>query len=354
MAADSSVFEGDLNVDHVVFYVGDVDQAVTEFGDRYGLAVLARSPQDAPVRSVAVGRGDIRLVFTEAVADDDPAAAYLTAHGDGVADIALGVTDTHAAFQAAVARGAQPVAEPTVRDGIVTATILGFGDVTHTFVQRPAGQTGLPGLVPVAEQPPEDTGLRTLDHFAICVEAGQLNPTVEFYEKVLDFRMIFEEKVIVGAQSMDSKVVQSVSKAVTLTLLEPDITRKPGQIDDFLKNHGGSGVQHIAFTTADIVTTVRQLGQRGVDFLNTPGTYYELLRERIAQTRHSVDDLRDLAILVDEDHDGQLYQIFTRSVHPRHTFFLEVIERAGAQTFGSGNIKALYEAVEAERIRAAR
>lgn len=351
MATGGSVFEKDLTVDHVTFYVGDADRAARELGHRYGLTVLARSPEGAPVRSIAVGRGDIHLVFTEPVTDDDPATAYVAAHGDGVADIALGVTDAHTAFTEAVARGARPVAEPTERDGMVVATIMGFGDVTHTFVQRPAGETGLPGLVPVAEPAPEDTGLHMLDHFAVCVEAGRLDPTVEFYQHVLDFQMIFEEKIIVGGQAMDSKVVQSASGAVTLTLIAPDTSRKPGQIDEFLKNHGGSGVQHIAFTTNDIVSSLRRLRQRGVEFLTTPGAYYDLLSERVEGIRHPVDDLRELNILVDEDHHGHLYQIFTRSTHPRSTLFFEVIERAGAQTFGSGNIKALYEAVEAERLR---
>jgi 4-hydroxymandelate synthase len=349
-----SVFEKDMNIDHVVFYVVDAGRAAAELVDKYGLMVLARSPEGGQVRSVAVGRGDITLVFTEAMTDDHPAAAYVEAHGDGVADIALGVTDAGVAFTEAVRRGARPVAGPVERDGVVTAAIMGFGDVVHTFVERRAGGTGLPGLLPVAGIPNDDTGVRVLDHFAVCLTAGQLEPTVEFYLTVLDFRMIFEEKIYVGTQSMNSKVVQSASGAVTFTLIEPDTTRDPGQIDEFLKNHGGPGVQHIAFTSTDIVASINRLRQRGVEFLTTPDAYYDLLAERVERTRHPVADLRDQHILVDEDHDGQLYQIFTRSTHPRGTLFLEIIERAGARTFGSGNIKALYEAVEAELAKASR
>ncbi|MDQ2583573.1 4-hydroxyphenylpyruvate dioxygenase [Saccharothrix yanglingensis] len=345
MAAQAgSAFEG-MTVDHTVFYVGDADRAAGELVDKYGLAALGTS-ETSSVRSVAVGGGTIRLVFTQAVTDDTPAAAYVKVHGDGVADIALGVADARAAFAEAVRRGARPVAGPAVVDDAVVATIMGFGDVVHTFVERPGGTPG-GGPAPAG-------GLRLLDHFAVCLEAGRLAPTVEFYETVLDFRMVFEEKIVVGAQSMNSKVVQSTSGGVTLTLIEPDTSRKPGQIDDFLKNHGGAGVQHIAFATDGIVDSVRRLRARGVELLTTPAAYYDQLVDRLELTRYSAAELAELDLLVDEDQDGKLYQIFARSTHPRGTFFFEIIERAGARTFGSGNIKALYQAVEAEHSRTAR
>jgi 4-hydroxymandelate synthase len=161
--------------------------------------------------------------------------------------------------------------------------------------------------------------------------------------------MIFTEHIVVGAQAMNSKVVQSGSGHVTLTLIEPDVSRAPGQIDGFLKNHGGAGVQHIAFTAKDIVSSVDSISSRGIDFLTTPAMYYELLTRRLELAAHSTADLRRLNILVDQDSHGQLFQIFARSVHPRRTFFLEIIERLNARTFGSANIKALYEAVELQR-----
>jgi 4-hydroxymandelate synthase len=148
---------------------------------------------------------------------------------------------------------------------------------------------------------------------------------------------------------MESTVVQSRSGAVTLTLIEPDESAAPGQIDEFLKSHQGPGVQHVAFSTRDAVRAVRILGRRGVAFLTTPPAYYDLLRERVHLPDSKVESLRATSVLVDEDHDGQLFQIFTASTHPRHTLFFEVIERQGARTFGSANIKALYEAVERER-----
>ncbi|GAB3484224.1 4-hydroxyphenylpyruvate dioxygenase [Amycolatopsis cihanbeyliensis] len=355
MSKEPSGVLDDLVLDHVVFHVGDADSRSAEFMRDYGLDVCARSGDrqgGSGVYSVAVGKRDISMVFTEPMTDDHPATAYVQAHGDGVADIAMVTSDARAAYAEALRRGARSMAEPAEIDGVVTASIMGFGDVVHTFVQRPENSDPLvpPGFTPVSREAEVDTGVAVLDHFAVCLEGGQLDPTVEFYENVLGFPAIFEEKIVVGAQAMNSKVVQSPSGTVTLTLIEPDLTRDPGQIDEFLKNHGGAGVQHIALTTESIVESVDMMTARGVEFLNTPGAYYDKLGERIELDRHSIPSLRELGILVDEDHDGQLFQIFARSTHPRGTFFMEVIERAGARTFGSGNIKALYEAVEAERL----
>ncbi|MET8569915.1 4-hydroxyphenylpyruvate dioxygenase [Streptomyces sp. NPDC004783] len=348
----------DLDVDHVGFSVGNLTEATEFFVKGYGMEVFAHSvpgTSEETARQVSLGGGNIRMLLTDAQDTDHPAAAYVNRHGDGVSDIALSTADAAGAFAEAVRRGAVPVAEPRERDGVVTATIGGFADVTHTFVQRATGldPRALPGLSPAGRgdaqaRPDAPAGLHTVDHFAVCLEAGQLAPTVAFYETVLDFEMVFTERIIVGGQAMDSQVVQSRSGAVTLTLIEPDTSREPGQIDTFIKEHGGGGVQHVAFATDDIVGAVRRLGADGVGFLTTPSTYYDMVPERLDLRRHSLDALRESNILVDEDQDGQLLQIFTKSAHPRGTLFFEVIERLGARTFGSGNIKALYTAVEME------
>ncbi len=348
-----SPFEG-MSVDHVEFYVSDVAGVSESLVGGYGFAVHARSDwsaTDAHTRSVGLGRNQIRLVLTEPRVDDHPATAYIGKHGDGVANIAIRVPDTRAAFAEAVRRGARPVSGPAVHGDLVLATIGGFGDVVHTFVQRPAGadERALPGLSPVSEAPDWDAGLFAMDHFAVCVEAGQLDPMVSYYEQILDFDMTFTEYIVVGEQAMNSKVVQNKSRTITLTLIEPDLSRASGQIDEFLKNHGGAGVQHIAFNTDDIVRAVGAIRDHGVEFLSTPDAYYSLLGERLQPAKHSLEALHGLNILVDQDHLGQLFQIFARSVHPRKTLFFEVIERLGAQTFGSGNIRALYEAVELQR-----
>ncbi|MGW3040415.1 4-hydroxyphenylpyruvate dioxygenase [Kitasatospora sp. NPDC001159] len=350
MSADHKTrcFTG-LTVDHIQVYVSDIASKAEALAGNYGLCPVGSARVPGTAHSYTLASSDILFVLTEPMTEDHPGSAYLEQHGEGVADIALGTDDARAAFHEAVRRGASPVAEPVERDGFVLASIMAFGDVVHTFVQRPAGAArhALPGFLPQTDlQASAELGLRKVDHFAICVEAGQLDQVVGFYCDVLDFAMIFEERIVVGTQAMNSKVVQSASGLVTLTVIEPDLSRDPGQIDSFLKNHGGAGVQHVAMATEDIVASVGELVRRGVDFLSTPGTYYELLADRIEVSRHSVDELRALNLLVDEDHEGQLFQVFARSTHPRGTYFFEVIERAGARTFGSGNIKALYEAVE--------
>ena len=341
----------DMTVDHVEFYVSDISAKAAWWVDRYGFAVSATSDATAPARSVVLTHSAVELVLTEATDAEHVAAAYVRKHGDGVANIGLGVVDAEAAFHEAVRRGARPVAAPTRTDGVTVAAIAGFGDVVHTFIQRDADvpRRALPRLRP--DDAVADAGVRLgeLDHFAVCVEAGDMDETVAFYRDVLDFEMTFEERVEVGRQAMTTKVVKSTSGAVILTLIEPDVTCEPGHIDSFLRDHGGAGVQHMAFASDDIVSTLDALAARGVEFLAAPESYYTMLAERVTPIRHGIEKLRARNILVDEDHDGQLYQIFTMSVHPRDTIFFELIERLGSRSFGSGNIKALYAAVELQR-----
>ncbi|EXU62886.1 4-hydroxyphenylpyruvate dioxygenase [Streptomyces sp. PRh5] len=353
----------DLAIDYVELYVENLDSSAFQWVDRYAFDIVG-SGGSADHRSLALRHGRITLVLTQATSDRHPASAYVLSHGDGVADIALRTADVRAAFETAVANGAGVHRRPARHTGdgpSVTAAVHGFGDVVHTLVERaPDTGPGLPaGFVPMdgEERPdgpgagagPAEAGLLDIDHIAVCLGTGGLGPAVAYYQQALGFRDVFAEHIVVGAQAMHSKVVQSPSGTVTLTLIEPDDTALPGQIDEFLKSHQGSGVQHLAFSSHDAVGSVRALSDRGVTFLSTPDAYYDLLGERIDLSPRRLADLRATGVLADEDHDGQLFQIFTASTHPRHTLFYEVIERQGAQTFGSANIKALYEAVELER-----
>ncbi len=351
-------------IDHLEFYVADASDAADELCAAYGFRIHGEGGPEtglAGQRSVLVRLADIQILLTSAVSADHPAAEYVRRHGDGVAMIAFSVDDAAAAFGEAVQLGADGITEPAVYERnfsrVTFATVSGFGDVAHRFVERhgpvddfapsaletsvaPTGVDGTSGR--------NDDVVDTIDHVALCVPAGTLAGVVARYCDVFGFSQIFEERIEVGSQAMDSKVVQCPSGGVTFTMLEP-AGAEPGQIDQFLRSHGGAGVQHVAFGTSDISTAVRTLQGRGVRFLTTPPAYYEALQRRLGAAEIPVQQLRDLNVLADRDPWGLMFQIFTQSVHPRRTLFFELIERRGALTFGSRNIRALYEAVERER-----
>jgi 4-hydroxymandelate synthase len=353
-----------LGIDHLEFYVGDARQAAYFLCTAFGFRVSGQGgpPTGLPgQRSLLLRHGDIRIVLTSGLVADHPATAYVGRHGDGVAIIALETDDVEATYAEVVRRGGTSIAPPRVyeRGGsrVVMATVSGFGDVTHHLVERHGSRAEfLPGAIVMnadANAERDDELLEVIDHAAICVPAGEIAATSKYYQEVFGFAEIFEEYIEVGGQGMDSKVVQSPSREVTFTLIEPDPKRRPGQIDDFLSWHAGAGVQHIAFRTSDIVTAVQTFADRGVGFLSTPSSYYDALEQRLGAIDLPIGDLRKLGVLVDTDHWGEMYQIFTQSMHVRRTLFLELIERHGALTFGTSNIKALYEAKERELGRSA-
>jgi 4-hydroxymandelate synthase len=294
--------------------------------------------------------------------DGGPVADYLSKHGDGVAVIAFATGDVTQAFADVIAAGGNPLASPIFAtsgdEKVGTALVSGFGDVVHKLVERtdPDGEFA-PGFIDMEPSElghPSDAAampevLEVLDHVAVCLPAGTLDRTVHFYRDVFGLAQIYDERIEVGAQAMLSKVVQDHDARVTFTLIEPDTKREPGQIDEFLRAHDGAGVQHLAFRTSDIATALRTISARGVEFLVAPAGYYQALEGRLGKLAIPLGELRGLNVLADRDRWGQMFQIFARSTHPRRTFFIELIERQGALTFGSRNIRALYEAVEDSR-----
>ncbi len=347
-------------IDHVEFCVGDLDAATAQLCDAFGFQVHGRGGAEGGrdgERSVLLRQGRTQLLLRQGLTGKNPAAQYVSRHGDGVAAIAFGTDDVGAAFAMAVAGGAIAVAAPsfTSREGtrVGTATVAGFGDVLHRFIERSGpGDEFAPGVVDMVQPRPAEAAeplLEAIDHFAVCLPAGELGPTVRLYQEAFGLSEIFDERIEVGGQAMISKVVQDSAGEVTFTLIEPDLTRDPGQIDEFLESHDGPGVQHVAFRTADIIGTVATLSGRGVSFLTAPGGYYRALEGRLGTVLIPVGRLQEHNVLADRDRWGQMFQIFTRSVHERRTFFWEFIERRGALTFGSKNIKALYEALEDQR-----
>lgn len=343
--------------DHVEYYVDDLEKTAEGLCGSYGFRLAGRSSASSGQRSVLLRHGQIRLLVTAPARADDAVAAYLSRHGDGISMIAFATDDVRQTYDDVVAAGGKGLAAPSFatagRERVGTALVGGFGDVTHKLIERtdPDGEFA-PGLIEAEPGGAEATGrelLSELDHVAVCLPAGQLDRTVCFYRDVFGLAQIYDERIEVGTQAMASKVVQDHDGLVTFTLIEPDTTLEPGQIDDFLKTHDGAGVQHLAFRTPDIATAIRTISARGVEFLVAPAGYYQALEGRLGKLAIPIDVLRELNVLADRDRWGQMFQIFARSVHERRTLFFELIERQGALTFGTRNIRALYEALEDTR-----
>jgi len=347
--------------DFVEFFVGNAKQAAHYYRSAFGYQLVAYRGPETGTRdraSYLLQQNKVRLVLTSALAPDHPIADHVNRHGDGVRDIALWVDDAREAFALAVERGATPAAEPTVlqdEDGeAVIAAIHTYGDTIHSLVER-RNYRGrfLPGFQTVESRyAPAPVGLQHVDHCVGNVELGRMNTWVKFYEDVMGFRNLisFDDKDIsTEYSSLMSKVVANGNERIKFPINEPAQGKKKSQIDEYLEFYRGPGVQHLAIATDDIIETVTALRQRGVDFLRVPTTYYADLQARVGRIDEPVDTLADLGILVDRDPDGYLLQIFTKPVQDRPTLFYEIIQRKGARSFGKGNFKALFEAIEREQ-----
>lgn len=348
------------SIDHIELFVEDAEESAAYLCESYGFAIAGRGGPATGLKgceTVLLRQREITVLVTSPLSSSHRAAEFVRRHGGGVAVIGFTVDDAGAAFTEALERGATPVAPPETlgNDGqrVTFASVAGFGDVEHRFASRESSAGPFaPGAIDETAPVTSWNGLlKSIDHLAVCLPAGRLDETVKAYQDVFDFSQIFEERIVVGSQAMDSKVVQSASGEVTFTIIEPDITCDVGQIDQFIRANGGAGVQHVAFLTEDIIEAVRESSEHGVRFLTTPASYYEAIPERLGSIGVPVDALRELNILADRDHAGVMLQIFTASTHPRRTLFYELIDRRGARTFGSNNIKALYEAVERQRAK---
>lgn len=347
--------------DYLEFYVGNARQAAHFYRTAFGFKQVAYAGLETGLRdrvSYVLEQGDIRLVLTSSLNPYDFISEHVRRHGDGVSDIAFTVDDVEQVFNQALLRGARPILEPTsLRDDegeVVKATVATFGDTVHSFISRKDCQEKfLPGFLttPNAPPPPFSSNLTTVDHMAISVEAHRLDEWVEFYQETLDFHESHREDVVTEFSAMNSKVVQNGSGSIKLTLVEPARGRRKSQVEEYIEFYGGAGVQHVALLSEDIIKTVKELRAAGNDFLVVPGTYYEMLEDRVGKIEEDTEELRKQQILVDRDEWGYLMQIFTRPVQSRPTVFMEAIERKGARGFGSGNIKALFAALEQDQAR---
>lgn len=353
---DTFAFHG---IDYIELYVGNAYQAAHFYRSIFGFTPIAYAGVETGVTdrtSFVLQQEDIRLVVTSSLVPTHPAAEHVKMHGDSIKDIAFSVSDAQRSFSEAVARGARPILPPTVfeRKGkqITKATIATFGETVHSFVQDGLTHGGLfPGYRRITDpQPTVPTGMVAVDHVAVCLDANTLEQWVEFYENVLDFHRLHEQAVETEFSAMNSTAVESLSGGIKFPLMEPAPSKRVSQIDEFLGYHQGPGAQHLAVLTNDIVALVRELRTRGVEFRVTPGAYYDLLSQRVGQIDAEIDTLREQHILVDRDASGYLLQIFAKPMQGRPTLFCEIIQRAGAVGFGSGNIKALFESIEREQL----
>ncbi|WP_242917125.1 4-hydroxyphenylpyruvate dioxygenase [Pontibacter liquoris] len=358
MATDILPLNG---TDHIEFYVGNAKQAAHFYQTAFGFKLVAYAGPETGVRdraSYVVQQEKIRLVLTTAIYPDSDIAQHVHLHGDGVKVLALWVDDAEEAFRGTVARGAKPASEPrTLTDAhgeVKLASIHTYGDTIHTFVER-KNYNGvfMPGYEPrssgVAAEP---VGLKYVDHCVGNVELGRMNEWVKFYEDVMGFKLLLtfdDNDISTEYTALMSKVVSNGNGYIKFPINEPAAGKKKSQIDEYLEFYRGAGVQHIAVATDNILHTVSELRRRGVEFLRVPETYYQDLLERVGHIDEDMQDLRDLNLLVDRDDEGYLLQIFTKPVEDRPTVFFEIIQRKGARSFGKGNFKALFEAIEREQ-----
>jgi 4-hydroxyphenylpyruvate dioxygenase len=347
--------------DYIEFYVGNAKQAAHFYKTAFGFQSLAYCGPETGTRekaSYAIRQNNLTLVLTTPIRPNSAIADHIYKHGDGVKALALTVEDATSAWEETTKRGGKSCMKPATSsddDGeLVMSGIHTYGEVVHLFIERDNYRgTFMPGFRKweSAYNPPQ-TGLQYVDHCVGNVGWNQMNPWVKFYEDVMGFRNIlsFDDKDISTEYSaLMSKVMSNGNGFVKFPINEPAEGKKKSQVEEYLEFYNGEGVQHIAMATKNIVKTVTELQKRGVQFLNIPTTYYDTLPDRVGHIDEDLEPLKRLGILVDRDNEGYLLQIFTKPVEDRPTLFFEIIQRKGAKSFGKGNFKALFEALEKEQ-----
>lgn len=347
--------------DHIEFYVGNAKQSAYYYQVAWGFELVAYAGLETGLKdraSYVLQQGKIRLVLTTSLDPNSDITKHVAKHGDGVKVLALLVDDAEKSFNETVKRGAKPFSPPqTMTDEsgeVKVSSIYTYGETVHTFVERKNYKgVFLPGYKaakPLVKTSP--VGLKVVDHCVGNVELGQMNQWVKFYEDVMGFKLLitFDDKDIsTEFTALMSKVVSNGNGYVKFPINEPAKGKKKSQIDEYLEFYKSGGVQHIALLTEDIITTVTELRKRGVDFLYVPEIYYDDLFTRVGKIDEDIEKIKALNILVDRDEEGYLLQLFTKPVEDRPTVFFEIIQRKGAKSFGKGNFKALFEAIEREQ-----
>ncbi|MBN8669951.1 MAG: 4-hydroxyphenylpyruvate dioxygenase [Chitinophagales bacterium] len=349
--------------DYVELYVGNAKQAAHFYKTAFGFQSVAYAGLETGLRdrvSYVLQQDKIRLVLTTPLKSDNPISEHIKKHGDGIKVIALWVDDARQAFEETTKRGAKPYFEPVVEKDehgeVVKAGIHTYGETVHIFVER-KNYNGifLPGFTKwTSEYNPTSIGLKYIDHMVGNVELGGMNKWAEFYANVMGFANLvtFDDKDIsTQYTALMSKVMTNGNGRIKFPINEPAQGLKKSQIEEYLDFYEGAGCQHIAVATDDIVFTITEMRNRGVEFLHVPGDYYDTVAGRVGEIAEDLEVLKSLGIMVDRDEEGYLLQIFTKPVEDRPTLFFEIIQRKGAKSFGKGNFKALFESIEAEQAR---
>ena len=350
-----------LGTDHIEFYVGNAKQAAHFYKTAFGFKSFAYAGPETGIKdkvSYVLKQNKLIFVFTTALGNNSAIAEHVFKHGDGIKCLSLRVNDASEAWHETTLRGAASYLEPVcMKDEhgeVVLSGIKIYGDTVHLFVER-KNYSGifLPGFKEwKTDYNPAETGLQYVDHCVGNVGWNQMNKWVKFYEDVMGFKNIlsFDDKDISTEYSaLMSKVMSNGNGYVKFPINEPAEGKKKSQVEEYLEFYNGEGCQHVALATENIVRTVSQLQERGIEFLKVPTTYYDDLQDRVGVIAEDIESLKELGILVDRDDEGYLLQIFTKPVEDRPTLFFEIIQRKGAKSFGKGNFKALFEAIEREQ-----
>jgi len=347
--------------DYVEFYVGNAKQSAHYYKTAFGFQSLAYAGPETGIKdraSYVIRQNKLTFVLTTPLKSEGPIAEHIIKHGDGVKFLSLTVNDAADAWKQTTLRGAKSFMEPDVLKDeygqVVMSGIHTYGETVHLFIERKnysgAFMPGYKKWEPGHEA--ETTGLQYVDHCVGNVGWNQMNLWVKFYEDVMGFKNIltFDDKDISTEYSaLMSKVMSNGNGYIKFPINEPAEGKKKSQVEEYLEFYNGEGVQHVAIATSNIIETVSVLQKRGIEFLRVPGSYYDTLLERVGKIDEDLLPLRDLGILVDRDNEGYLLQIFTKPLQDRPTLFFEIIQRKGAKSFGKGNFKALFEAIEREQ-----
>jgi len=348
-------------IDHIEFYVGNAKQAAHYYKSAFGFQPVGYAGLETGLKdrtSFALRQGKITWVLTTPLEPKGQISDHLKKHGDGVKTVALTVNDAEKCFEETVKRGAKPYFQPIIKEDdhgkVKLSGIHTYGDTVHVFVERDQYDGPfLPGFTQDESRfHPSNTGLIHVDHVVGNVSWGEMTRWCQFYSKIFGFHKLisFDDKDISTAYSaLKSTVMANDNEVIKLPINEPAKGKRKSQIEEYVEFYEGPGIQHIALSTADIIKTVTQLTERGVEFLYVPDDYYDNLTDRVGKIDENMDDLRKLGILIDRDEYGYLLQLFTKPVEDRPTLFLEIIQRKGARSFGKGNFKALFEAIEREQ-----